>query len=461
MAQANIITDAGEPVESVVQPYSYQRRFVQNKSRFRVVMWSRQVGKSFGAALLVNDDILEVESTGRRTLWTLISRSLPQARELALKVRNIGRAVMAALNVMEGLDINEKTGHRLNETMYEIRYPGGSRVVVVSGDPDSAAGYTGNVLWDEAALTKRAQELFGTAFPVVSRNNARFIITSTPRPGFFRRMWDEAQKPGSVWDSEKLTIYEAVEQGCPQDPEILKAALRNDELRWKQEFLCEFIDDEICWLPWDMIVAITDDRASMEPEDTTNPIFAGWDVARWNDLSVFYLLERLGSQLVTRGVVIMKRMPFSEQIDLILRTIKRYPGFVRLCVDATGMGEMPAEYIAERLPGRVEGVKFTNEVKAVLAGDVRRLAEDRTWRVPDNDEVRGDLHSIRCTTTAAGNKRFEGETPGSHADIFWSGALAIHAALDEQTGAFEGMAPDPDTKFGSLGDRSLSKAGVF
>jgi phage FluMu gp28-like protein len=307
----------------------------------------------------------------------------------------------------------------------------------VSGNPDSAAGYTGNVLWDEAALTPRADELFGTAFPVISRGGWRFIIMSTPRPGFFRKMWNESQRPDSIWGSDKMDIYDAVEQGCPQDPAMLQRALRNNELRWRQEFLCEFIDDDICWLPWDMIVACTDSSASTTPEDSEDEVYAGWDVARWHDLSVLYLVRRSGTLLVTCGVLTMRRIMFDDQIDLILRTLKRHQKFIRLCVDAGGMGEMPAEQIAKKLPGKIEPVKFTNAVKAVLAGDIRRLMEDRTFRVPDDEEVRADLHSVRCTTTAAGNRRFEGDFEGSHADIFWAASLALHAAITRPYVPFE------------------------
>ena len=45
------------------------------------------------------------------------------------------------------------------------------------------------------------------------------------------------------------------------------------------------------------------------------------------------------------------------------------------------------------------------------------------------DAIRADLRSIRKTTTAAGNIRFEADRgPGGHADRFWALALALHAA---------------------------------
>ena len=405
----------------------------ENKARFAMYEWPRQVGKSLGCALAVNLDILEAEATGHRTLWTLISRSLAQARELARKVRDVGRAVMAARNILKGITESE-TRDSLGETQLELTYPAGSRIIVVSGNPDSAAGYTGNVWWDEVGLTKRARELFGTAFPVVTRGSLRFIMTSTPRPGFWTQRWDDAQKPGSAWFTHHMTILDAVKQGAPLNVEEVRAGLR-DDLRWRQEYMCEHVDDDVCWLPWELIVGSYDPRCSIAAAaiDTDNAAYGGWDVARWHDLSVLWIVEKVGGILVTRGVVVMQRMPFEAQIELVKATLSHWPKLVRLCVDATGMGEMVAEQ-AQRRIGRVEAVKFTGGVKEVIAGDLRRVLEDRTLRTPDDDAVRNDLHSVHRTMTAAGNPRFEGEVAGSHADRFWAAALAIHAAVSRRGG---------------------------
>ncbi len=423
-------------MESVISPYPYQRRFVLNEARFQIVMWSRQCGKSLGAALKVNDHILQTEAEGRKTLWTVISRSLGQAREMAIKIRDVARAIEAARKILISPTLREIDGSGdLEERSYELEYPGGSRVVVVSGNPDSAAGFTGNVLWDEAALTKRNRELFTTAFPVVSRGTSKFIIITTPRPGWFQKKWEEASKPDSIWSTHKLAIYEAVEQGCPQDPEMLRAALR-DEMAWRQEYLCEFVDDEICWLPWELIQSCTDDRAGMDFIDFDGPVYGGWDIARWHNLSVLSLVGKRGNQLTTLGMLVMKRVPFERQYESVTAACKRYAGFTRLCLDAGGMGEPVTEEMHRRLAGRVEGIKFQG-VKEVLAGDLRHVMEERNLLLPDDEALRQDLHSVRCTTTAAGNKRFEGESGDSHADRFWAKALAVHAAIAGQIGDFK------------------------
>ena len=78
---------------------------------------------------------------------------------------------------------------------------------------------------------------------------------------------------------------------------------------------------------------------------------------------------------------------------------------------------------------RVEAVTFTPAVKASLAEPLRGRFQDRLVRIPIGAEIRDDLHSIRRTSTAAGNVRYLAErTEDGHADRFWALALANHAA---------------------------------
>ena len=436
---ASMETTRSAAVDSVLRPYPYQTAFVLDPSRFQIKMWSRQTGKSTAAAMKINDDILLTEAAGGKTQWTVISRSLSQAREMALKIRDVARAIEAARKILLTPTLVELYGE-LEERSYELTFPGGSRVIVVSGNPDSAAGYTGNVLWDEAALSKWFRQLFTIAFPVVSTRNYKFIIITTPRPGPFQKRAEAAMKEGSKWTIDKLTIHQAIAQGCQQDAEELRAGLA-DELAWRQEFLCEFVDDDICWLPWELLVGATSDEATTvdaDPEECDDPVYGGWDIARWQNLSVLWLASKRGNRLVTRRVLEMKRMPFGAQYDAVTRACRAYPNFTRLCIDQGGMGEPVVEEMSrgDRLGSRVEGVKF-NGIKEVLAGDMRRVIEERNFLLPDDAAIRDDLHSVRCTTTAAGNKRFEGESNGSHADRFWGGALCVHASLGQPFVPFE------------------------
>lgn len=427
------------PGQSVFKPRPYQRAALADRARFKALMWSRQTGKGFTIALEINADILETEARGEAVDWLIVSRSLVAARQLGRKVRGIGRAMTQAARLVE------PTLADLGESQTELTYPGGSRVLILSSSPDAAVGFTGNVVIDEIDTHKQAFELFGNTFPVVSTGQHRLVITSTPRGRrVMHKLWTDAGKDGSPWTFHKLNIYEAVAQGCDQDPALLRRGIL-DELKWRQEYLCEFVDDEICWMPWELIAGCTSDEATVDDAGRNGAAgaggeadeYAGWDVARWNHLSVYWRVKKLGHRLITRRLLVMQRMPFDAQLALVAADVARLGGRVRrLCIDATGMGEMVAEQAARRVRCHVEGIKMTGPVKEVLAGDIRRLMEERNLLIPDDEAVQADLHSLRRTMTAAGNPRFEGEEGGSHADRFWAAALAVHAAISRGASGF-------------------------
>ena len=78
---------------------------------------------------------------------------------------------------------------------------------------------------------------------------------------------------------------------------------------------------------------------------------------------------------------------------------------------------------------RVEAVMFTNKSKEEMAYNLRTNFESKTVFIPQEHEIREDLHSIRRIATKAGNIRFDAESSevNGHADRFWALALALIA----------------------------------
>ena len=78
---------------------------------------------------------------------------------------------------------------------------------------------------------------------------------------------------------------------------------------------------------------------------------------------------------------------------------------------------------------RVEAVTFTNALKAEMAGRLRRRVEDRTIRIPVDERIRNDWHSIERSVTPSGHIRYDADrSVAGHADRFWAAALAVYAA---------------------------------
>jgi phage FluMu gp28-like protein len=78
---------------------------------------------------------------------------------------------------------------------------------------------------------------------------------------------------------------------------------------------------------------------------------------------------------------------------------------------------------------RVQPITFTPGVKSDLAARLRVLVENARIRIPADDTIRRDWHSLRRAITPAGYFRFDATRNNhGHADRFWAAALAVHAA---------------------------------
>ena len=90
------------------------------------------------------------------------------------------------------------------------------------------------------------------------------------------------------------------------------------------------------------------------------------------------------------------------------------------------LGEQAVERFGEH---RVEAVTFTPALKSQLAGGLRIAVEGQRIRIPNDDRIRNDWHSVQRSVTESGHFRLAApRREGSHADRFWAAALAVHAA---------------------------------
>src|SRR5690606_25647080 len=127
------------------------------------------------------------------------------------------------------------------------------------------------------------------------------------------------------------------------------------------------------------------DWESIEGRD----LYLGVDIGRKRDLTVAWLLERLGDVLYTRRVVRLRNMPKHEQEKVIWPLIEMCG---RTDIDATGLGiGWAADAQRKYGEARVEAVTFTPRVKEELAYPVRGRMQDRTLRIPYDPVIRADL----------------------------------------------------------------------
>jgi len=429
MSAANAVALSPTVQAPALQLYPYQRRWVQDEARFKIAMFARQCGKTFTSTLELALDVMRAEAAGKRSRWVILSRGERQAREAMNEgVKLHLRAMAAGFKEYEvAFDANVKA--------LEVELPGGSRITALPANPDTARGFSANVLLDEFAFHQDSRAIWKALFPVISKPGLKLRVISTPngKGNKFYDLMTGGAVTGPVpstdgWSRHVTTIYQAVADGLPRNIEELRAGAGDADL-WQQEFELEWLDEASAWLSYELINACEHELAGVPEHYTGGPCFVGVDIGARNDLFVIYVLEQVGDVHWTREIIAKKRISFAEQDALLDAVFARYR-VLRCCMDQTGMGEKPVED-AKRRHGsmRIEGVLFSGPSKLVMATTGKEAFEDRKLRIPVDVALRADLHKLQKLTGPTGAPRFVAESDSAgHADRTWACFLALNAA---------------------------------
>lgn len=420
------MTASSTPAAPAVTLLPFQKRAVEDPARFTWNNWSRQSGKSFTYALR---RILRGLQRQRNQIF--LSAGERQSRELMMKAQQHLRAMKIAADFHE-MSLFEGTTFRQLEI--SVGRPA-IRIIGLPANPNTARGFTGDVLLDEFAMHQMDRDIWASVFPTVLRGGGELDICSTPkgRQNMFYRLRDN-----DAFRTSRVTIDDAIEQGLEVDREELRRAMGDDEL-FRQEFLCEFVDEATAFLTYEMIGECEDVSLQRELDiealgKLSGDVVVGVDIGRRKDLTVIWPFNVVGRQMISLGLIELAGTRFHTQNE-ILCDVLSCPCMRRCCIDESGLGMQLAEQLVERFGSfMVEPCTFTAPFKAQIAGALRVKCEDKRISIPVDERIRNDLHSVRKSVTTAGNIRLEApREEGSHADRFYAAALAVHAA-GEQVG---------------------------
>jgi len=435
----------------------YQLAWIRDESDMKLAEKSRRIGWTYATSYRRVTKALRVPGLD---CW-VSTRDLSTAKEF---VRDCARWCRLAKVVAKGLDWGDNVEVVGPINAQVIEFPNRSRIYVLTSNPDALAGKGGDVVLDEFALHKDQLLLWQVALPTASVWGYQVEVISTHRgkSTVFNQFCVDAKARNKMgWNFYSVNIVQACEQGLidrinaetakrgrpamtAEDFIATQRSRCKTEEQWLQEFMCTPQDDagslltyELltnCEMPWDEL------RAGA---DSGHPCYIGMDIGRKHDLSVITLLDEAGNMLFTRKVKILERCPFHAQLDALTAMIEEHNPR-RVCIDSTGIGAMLAEE-AQRRHGEflVEAVPFTAPVKEELAMTMLRTFQDRAIRIPDDYDIREDLHKVEKQVTAAGNIRYVATSDDDgHADRFWSFALAMHARSNTE-GPPRGMRLSP------------------
>ena len=211
-----------------LQPDEKQSLVLRSHSPQLILNCSRQWGKSTISSILA----LHQAYYKPKSLVLVVSPTLRQSGELIRKI----------IQYLPALGIRKK-GDGVNTLAVEL--PNGSRIVGLPGRDGTIRGFSGTnlLIIDEASQV--ADSLYRSVRPFLAASrNGRMVIMSTPygTRGFF---WEEWER-GEGWQRIETPATE-----CPRfQAEFLERERKSMGESWfRQEYLCQFLENENTFLP--------------------------------------------------------------------------------------------------------------------------------------------------------------------------------------------------------------------
>lgn len=404
-SQSEILNDVLEYVFSTAL-FPYQREFVRDESRFKIGNKARQIGLSTCLGLEGLLDVIKGESV------YYVSRTEKQSVYLLdkfFKWADFFRNCGVELN----FDNKTKTECRIN----------GADVKSLTSSAVAGEGFSGNVYLDEFALHDNDKEIYRSLYPTITWGyKIRIISRPFGQSNLFYDIFTDVNKYPD-YSRHEYNIYRAVNDGLMIDVEQLK---RNfDEDFFAENFECKFIDESTSFFPYELIrPCINEDVVNFE---SNSPVYCGIDVGRKNDATVVTLLIRIDNIFYVKKMEELKNYTFDAQIESIARIFKEHN--VSDClIDSTGVGLPLAESLRKRFPF-VQMYNFSIPSKEQLVLQMKRKFENKEIRLPDDENLIYDIHSIYRKITATNQVSYTSKRNSQgHGDRFWSLALAVKSA---------------------------------
>ncbi len=426
----------GEPLK--LEPY--QLDFLRNRSRFRWVVKSRQVGYSF---------LLGLEALARchlRPNYTsvIVSYNLEDSKEKILVARQIYEDMPLAFQ--KKLVSDSKT-----ELAFASNGPQQNVSRIISNPNRAPRGKHGDVALDELAHYGADREVYRGSTALILRSRGQLTGCSTPlgRRGIFYEIATEAVRPYPHHSRQNVPWWHcrffckdvaAAVKEAPDMPSEERVArfgrsaiieqfesLALDD--FQQELECDFVDESYAYFPYDLILPCTHDNVvvaedASDIQATKGRLVAGYDVGRTRDASELAVFERRADGLHCVMLKSFVKSPFAAQEAELRRLLNKLP-VARLSIDNSGIGMNLAENLAREFP-QVVPETFTNARKEQWAVDFKILLQRREVALPKDRRLVSQIHSIKRTVLPSGKVSFDSErsSKNGHADKFWAVALA-------------------------------------
>ncbi len=324
------------------EPDPWQRDLLFSTDKRVLLNCCRQSGKTTSVAVLaLHHALIHLKS-----LVLIFSPSERQSKEFLKKIQDYYGELGSP-------------GGSLTNSASTLELTNRSRIVALPSSGATVRGFSAPslVLVDEAAQID--EELYHAVVPMLIVSQGRLILLSTPfgKRGFFWHAWEFE----AGWEKFKITA-----DGCPRitqaDVEDARHALAESVFR--QEYYCEFVQDESCTFKEGWIQHF--DPATIGEMDV---VVQSWDTAQTKSAASDYVVGQVWGR---RGAdfylldQVRDKMDFDEIVANMKSVSETWPESAAVLVEAQSLGAALATHLKAEIPGIIPiYVKDAKEQRAI------------------------------------------------------------------------------------------------
>lgn len=394
----------------------YQQKFFLNKKKRKILLSSRQIGKSFTIAgilcfkaLSKHNGLSLCISTGSRAAGEII-RKCAQFAE-AIKVLSKGKIDYSA-------------------SFDQIKFSNGCRVLSLPSSTDGAnlRGFTANcVCVDEGAFIPHLDDVLQAINPTLSRDpDAELIFTTTPggMNGPFYEIYQTAKNDPN-WYVQETTIYDAIADGLKIDLESLRTLCQDPEV-FAQEYECKWMSEygamfDVGQLDW-----------YEEAPKEAKAEYMSMDVGRTHDRSAIVIAKTYKDITYVDDIIMLNKTPYDEQLKIVKELHAKHH-FQAGLIDAGGIGSALAEFVTKQVSVKITGIQFTATNKTSMFEALRAGVFDHKikFNVKFKSLVESDFRNVQRVVNEVGSVKYiAGHNDQGHSDAATAIVLVIKAIHD-------------------------------
>lgn len=360
-----------------LEPFSYQKQFLDTDARHRVVASGRQVGKSRMCAWL--------------GLHEAITNAFTQVLITAPSLRQSSMLFSTLTSEIEQSGLSDEEWGIARDTQTIIEFDNGSEIhcLPTGRNGNKIRGFSADmIIIDEAAFIE--DKIYEDILePMIWATQGRLVLASTPwgESGYFYEKFAGADYNDN-WGKTHVTSYD---NPIINDEDIEEYKDGKTKAQIKREVLGEFVEDSAQFFPTGIIKPCA---SSGEPSWEGSRSFLGVDIAgEGDDRTVFYGVDEYGNVFLNDEVY--EDMGVLEAANHIKLLDDKF-NFEKIHVDRTAIGQGTIEALAQDpvISQKYEGVYFTQQKKQTIYQRLKAALESEALHLPKDNDLINELERI-------------------------------------------------------------------